>query len=53
MDDNEDIDNQDWTDLMNLQDYKEIIESNWSVKKDDESFVTFEKEFAIPVSEFI
>ena len=26
---------------------KEIIESNWSVKKDDESFVTFEKEFAI------
>ena len=51
MDDNEDIDNQDWTDLMNLQDYKEIIESNWSVKKDDESFVTFEKEFAIPVSD--
>ena len=31
--------------------YKEIIESNWSVKKDDESFVTFEKEFAIPVSD--
>ena len=51
MDDNEDIDNQDWTDLMNLQDYKEIIESNWSVKKDDESFVTFEKEFALPVSD--
>ena len=52
MDDNEDNDNQDWTDLMNLQDYKEIIESNWSAKKeDDESFVTFEDEFAIQVSD--
>lgn len=52
MDDNEDIDNQDWTDFMTLQDYKEIIESNWNVQKDDdESFVTFEAEFAIPVSD--
>ena len=52
MDDNEDNDNQDWTDLMNLQDYKEIIESNWSAKKeDDESVVTFEDEFAIQVSD--
>ena len=25
MDDNEDIDNQDWTDLMNLQDYKKLL----------------------------
>ena len=50
MDDNED--NQDWTDLMQLQDYKEIIDSNWNVKKeDDESFVTFEDEFAIKVSD--
>ena len=52
MDDNEDIDNQDWTDFMTLQDYKEIIESNWSIQKDDdESFVTFEAEFAIQVSD--
>lgn len=52
MDDNEDIDNQDWTDFMTLQDYKEIIESNWSIRKDDdESFVTFEAEFAIQVSD--
>lgn len=52
MGDDEDIDNQDWTDLMTLQDYKEIIESNWSVKKeDDESFITFEDEFAIKVSD--
>ena len=52
MDDNEDIDNQDWTDFMTLQDYKEIIESNWNVRKDDdESFVTFEAEFAIQVSD--
>ena len=52
MDDNEDVDNQDWTDFMNLQDYKEIIESNWNVRKDDDdSFVTFEDEFSIQVSE--
>lgn len=52
MDDNEDIDNQDWTDFMTLQDYKEIIESNWNIQKDsDESFVTFETEFAIQVSD--
>ena len=36
MGDDEDVDNQDWTDLMTLQDYKEIIESNWSVKKEDD-----------------
>lgn len=52
MDDNEDTENQDWTDFMNLQDYKEIIDSHWSVtKEDDTSFVTFEQEFAIQVSE--
>lgn len=52
MDDNDDIDNQDWTDLMTLQDYKEIIESNWSIQKEgDESFVTFEAEFSIQVSD--
>ena len=52
MGDDEDVDNQDWTDFMTLQDYKEIIESNWSVKKeDDESFVTFEDEFSIHVSD--
>lgn len=52
MGDDEDVDNQDWTDLMTLQDYKEIIESNWNIKKDDdESFVTFEDEFAIQVSD--
>ena len=52
MDDNDDIDNQDWTDLMTLQDYKEIIESNWSIQKEgDESFVAFEAEFSIQVSD--
>lgn len=52
MDDNEDTDNQDWTDLMTLQDYKEIIDSNWSVRKeDDDLFVTFEDEFSIQVSD--
>lgn len=52
MDDNEDTENQDWTDFMNLQDYKEIIDTHWNVtKEDDASFVTFEQEFAIQVSE--
>ena len=52
MDDNEDAENQDWTDFMTLQDYKEIIDSHWSItKEDDTSFVTFEQEFAIQVSE--
>lgn len=52
MDDNEDSYNQDWTDLMTLQDYKEIIENNWNIQKDgDESFVTFETEFAIKISD--
>lgn len=52
MDDNEDTDNQDWKDLMTLQDYKEIIDNNWTVQKeDDNSFITFEDEFSIQVSD--
>lgn len=52
MDDNEDVDNQDWTDFMILQDYKEIIESNWNIKKEDDFlFKTFEDEFSIQVSD--
>ena len=51
-DNNEDEDNQDWTEMMNLQDYKEIIESNWSVQKEDcLDFKTFENEFSIKVSD--
>lgn len=52
MDENEDAEEQDWTDYMNLQDLKEIIDSKWRIQKeDDESFVTFEEEFSIPVIE--
>ena len=48
----EDSDNQDWTDYMNLQDYKDIIDSNWNVhKEDDDSYMTFEKEFSIRVTD--
>ena len=51
-DNNEDEDNQDWTEMMNLQDYKEIIESNWNVQKEDcLDFKTFENEFSIKVSD--
>ena len=52
MDDNDDSEMQDWTDFMTLQDYKEIIDTNWNVRKeDDNSFKTFEDEFSIKVSE--
>ena len=52
MDDNDDTDAQDWTDHMNLQDLKEIIDSKWRVQKeDDDNFVTFEDEFSIQVTE--
>lgn len=52
MDDSEDVDDQDWTDYMNLQDFKEIIDSRWRTQKeDDETFITFEDEFSIQVTE--
>lgn len=52
MDDSEDVDDQDWTDYMNLQDLKEIIDSRWRTQKeDDETFITFEEEFSIQVTE--
>lgn len=51
MDDIED-DAQSWTDHMNLQDLKEIIDSKWlSQKEEDETFITFEKEFSIQVTD--
>lgn len=52
MGESEDIDDQDWTDYMNLQDLKEIIDGKWyTTKENDETFVTFEKEFSIQVTE--
>ena len=52
MDDSDDVDDQDWTDYMNLQDFKEIIDSRWRTQKeDDETFITFEEEFSIQVTE--
>lgn len=52
MDDNDDVDNLDWTDLMKMEDYKEIIDGNWGARKEeDDSFVTFEDEFSIQVSD--
>lgn len=52
MDENDDADNLDWTDFMVLQDYKEIIDNNWNIRKEnDETFITFEEEFSIQVSE--
>jgi len=51
MDDSED-DALSWTDHMNLQDLKEIIDSKWLTQKEgDETFRTFEEEFSIQVTE--
>ena len=52
MDSNGDGDSFDWTEYMDLKDYKEIIDNNWSVKKDgDDAFTTFEDEFSIKVTD--
>jgi len=41
-----------WTDAIDLNDIKTIIEKNWSQSKEGETtFVPFKKEFAIPVNE--
>ncbi|WP_289834924.1 DGQHR domain-containing protein [uncultured Phocaeicola sp.] len=52
--DDEDFDFQeiDWTDAIDLNDIKTIIEKHWSQPKEgDTSFVPFKKEFAIQVNE--
>jgi DNA sulfur modification protein DndB len=43
-----DIEETNWKDMFNINDYKSIIEKHWTKKpNDDTSFVTFEKEFSI------
>ncbi len=52
--DEEDFDLQEieWTDAIDLNDIKTIIERHWSqIKEGDTSFVPFKKEFAIQVNE--
>lgn len=52
--DEEDFDLQDieWTDAIDLNDLKTIIEKNWSQSKEgDTTYVPFKKEFAIQVNE--
>ncbi|MCM1110219.1 MAG: DGQHR domain-containing protein [Clostridium sp.] len=52
-DDNDfDLQNIEWTDAIELNDIKAIIEKNWSQSKEGDSFfVPFKKEFAIQVNE--
>ena len=51
MDENN-TEDQEWTELMNLQDLKEIIDSRWQTQKEnDDNFKTFEEEFSIKVTE--
>ena len=47
-----DIDENNWSDYMQASDYKDIIEKNWILtKENDEMYITFEKEFSIRLSE--
>lgn len=51
MNDSEDED-QEWTEYLNMQDLKEIIDNKWhTLKENDESFKTFEQEFSIKVTD--
>lgn len=50
--DDSDIDENNWPDYMQASDYKDIIEKNWLLtKENDEMYITFEKEFSIRLSE--
>ena len=50
-DDNQ-IDENNWPDYLEPTDFKEILEKNWQIKKEnDENYVTFETEFSIKISE--
>ena len=46
-----DINENNWPDYLQASDYKDIIEKNWILtKEDDETYVTFENEFSIRLS---
>lgn len=47
-----DIDENSWPDYMQPSDYKDIIEKNWILpKENDDNYVTFETEFSIRLSD--
>ena len=50
--DDSDFDESNWPDYLQTQDFKNIIEKNWMIpKEDDETYVTFEEEFSIRISD--
>lgn len=47
-----DFDESNWPDYLQAQDFKSIIEKNWMIpKEDDDTYVTFENEFSIRISD--
>jgi DNA sulfur modification protein DndB len=49
--DDTDINENNWPDYLQVSDYKDIIEKNWILtKEDDEKYVTFENDFSIRLS---
>lgn len=47
-----DIDESNWPEYLNTPDFKDIMEKNWIIpKEDDDNYVTFEEEFSIRLSD--
>lgn len=52
MSEESDIEENNWPEYLQAPDFKEIIEKNWIIPKEgDETYVTFENEFSIRLSE--
>lgn len=50
--DDGEIHEENWADYMQPEDFKDILEKNWILKKaDDENYISFEEEFSIKISD--
>jgi len=49
--DDSEIDENNWPDYLQASDYKDIIEKNWILTNNDDTYVTFETDFSIRLSD--
>lgn len=47
----DEIDEENWSDYLQVTDYKDIIEKNWLMSNGDENFRTFSEEFSINIGD--
>lgn len=47
----DEIDEENWSDYLQVTDYKDIIEKNWLMNNGDENFRTFSEEFSINIGD--